>query len=58
MYKCRSYGSWRFARCLMLIDIHLMFREDLLNRFQVIEQTCFFFMMDKVPRKIIQKVKM
>ena len=33
----------RFARHLMLIDIHIKFREDILNDFQVIEQTLFFF---------------
>ena len=27
----------RFARRLMLIDIHIKFREDILNGFQVIE---------------------
>ena len=32
----------RFARRLILIDIHLKFREDILNGFQVIEWTRFF----------------
>ena len=41
------------ASRLMLIDIHIKFREDILNSFQVIEQT-HFFVMDKVPREIIQ----
>ena len=27
----------------MLIDIHIKFSEDILNGFQVIEQTCFFY---------------
>ena len=36
------------ARCLMLIDIYMKFREDSLNGFQVIERTRFC---DKVPRK-------
>ena len=44
-----------FACCLMLIDIHIKFCEDILNGFQVIEWTRFF-MTDKVPREIIQKV--
>ena len=39
----------------MLIDIHVKFREDILNSFQVTEWTCFFIT-DKVPREIIQKV--
>ena len=30
-----------FARHLMLIDIHIKFREDILNGFQVIERTHF-----------------
>ena len=29
----------RSARCLMLIDIYMTFREDSLNGFQVIERT-------------------
>ena len=45
----------RFAFRLMLTDNHIKFREDILNGFQVIERT-HFFMMDKVPREIIQKV--
>ena len=28
-----------FAHCLMLIDIYIMFHEDILNGFQVIERT-------------------
>ena len=32
----------RFARCLMLIDIHIKFHEDILNGLQVIESTSFF----------------
>ena len=32
----------RFARPLMLIDIHIKFREDILNDFQVIEGTHVF----------------
>ena len=31
----------RCARCLMLIDINVKFREDSLKGFQVIEQTRF-----------------
>ena len=38
---------------LMLIDIYMKFREDSLNRFQVVERTRFC---DKVPREITQKV--
>ena len=45
----------RFARPLMLIDIHIKFGENILNGFQVIEWT-LFFMTDKVPRETIQKV--
>ena len=30
-----------FACCLMLIDIHIKFREDILKGFQVIEWTHF-----------------
>ena len=45
-----------FACRLMSIDIHIKFGEDILNGFQVIEQTFFFFVMDKVQREIIQKV--
>ena len=44
----------RFAHPLIMIDIHIKFHEDILNAFQVTEDT--FFMMDKVPREIIQKV--
>ena len=33
----------RFARRLTLIDIHLKCREDILNGFQVIEWTRFFY---------------
>ena len=40
----------RFARRLMLVDIHIVSCS-----FQVIEWARFF-MTDKVPRKIIQKV--
>ena len=47
--------SLHFARRLMLTDIHIKFHEDILNGFQVIEWTRFF-MIDKVPREIIQKV--
>ena len=36
-----------FAHLLMLIDIHIKFHEDILDT---------FFMMDKVPKEIIQKV--
>ena len=43
------------ARHLMLIDIYINFCEDIFNGFQVIEQIRFF-VMDKVPREIIQKV--
>ena len=32
----------RFARSLMLIDIHIKFCEDILNGFQVIEWTLFY----------------
>ena len=39
---------------LILIDIHIKFREDILNDFQVKEWTRFFY--DKVPREIIQNV--
>ena len=38
----------------MLIDIHIKFCEDILDGFQVIERTRFF-VMDKVPREILQK---
>ena len=51
MQELRFLG---FAHHLMFIDIHVNFREDKLNGFQVIEWT--FFMMDKVPREKIQKV--
>ena len=44
-----------FALCLMLIDIHVKFHEDILKGFQVIERTRFF-VMNKVQREIIQKV--
>ena len=44
-----------FACRLMLIDSHIKFLEDILNGFQVIKWT-LFFIMDKVPREIIQKV--
>ena len=37
----------------MLLDMHMKFLEDILNRFQVTEQTRF--VMDKVPKKIIKK---
>ena len=37
----------RFARRLILIDIHIKFREDILNGFHVIERTRFF-VTDKV----------
>ena len=46
---------WLFAYCLMLIDIHIKFREDILNGFQVIEWTRFF-MTDKVPREISKSI--
>ena len=42
------------ACCLMLIDIHMKFREDSLKGFQVIER--HNFVTDKVPREIIQNV--
>ena len=45
----------RFASHQMLIDIHIKFREDISNGFQVIEWA-HIFMTDKVPREIIQKV--
>ena len=45
----------RFARHQILIDIHIKFPLDILNGIQVIERTRFF-VMDKVPREIIQKV--
>ena len=57
----------RFARRLMLIDIQMKFREDILNAFRVIQLTrffffffflfffLFFFVTDKVSREIIQK---
>ena len=38
----------RFTRRLILIDIHIKFREEILNRVNT------FFMTDKVPREIIQ----
>ena len=47
----------RFARRLMLIDIRIMIREDILNGFQAIEWTRFF-MTDKVPREIIKNLYM
>ena len=40
----------------MWIDIHIKFPEDLLNGFQVTEQT-HFFVTDKVPGEITQKSK-
>ena len=39
-----------FACHLMLTDIHIKFRKDILNGFQVIELTRFF-VMDKVQEK-------
>ena len=44
------------ARRLMLVDTCIKFRIYSLSGFQFIERTCFFFVMDKVPRKITQKV--
>ena len=41
------------ARCLMLIDIYMKFREDSLNSFQVIEQTRFC---DRVQGEKTKKV--
>ena len=44
----------RSACHLMLIDIYMKFLEDILNRFEVTEQTDF--VMDKILREITQKV--
>ena len=51
--KCINAGVMVLAYCLMSTDIHIKFREDILNGFQVIEWTLFY---DKVPREIIQRV--
>ena len=40
---------------LMLVDTCIKFREYSLSHLQVIKRT-LFFVMDKVPRKITQKV--
>ena len=36
-------GLWflLFARCVLLIDIHMKFREDMLKGFQFLERTFF-----------------
>ena len=46
------------AHRLMLIDICMKFQKDSLNNFQVIGRTWLrqYFVMDKVPREITQKV--
>ena len=41
----------RFAHRLMLIDIHIKFREDILNIYQVIEWTHFFLWRTKFQGK-------
>ena len=40
----------QFACCLMLIDSHIKFHEDMLTGVDT------FFMMDKVPNELIQKI--
>ena len=42
----------------MLFDIHIKFSEAILNGFQVSYRADTFFVTDKVPREIIQKVYM
>ena len=39
---------------LLLINIYMKFIDDILDKFQVTEQT--YFVTDKVPREITQKV--
>ena len=53
--KVEKQELWLLHSCIMLIDIQMKFRKDILNGFQVTQWTGFS---DKVLREITKKVLM